>query len=81
MFYPISACFISQVVATFQRMRQEQRSLASKAAELEMDINEHRYIVNIPPVHSAYIPNRINQIAGLINQFSCSGIFLSLFSG
>lgn len=31
-----------QVVATFQRMRQEQRSMASKAAELEMDINEHR---------------------------------------
>lgn len=41
---------MSQVVATFQRMRQEQRSMASKAAELEMDINEHRYIVNIPPV-------------------------------
>lgn len=34
--------FLWQVVATFQRMRQEQRSMASKAAELEMDINEHR---------------------------------------
>lgn len=32
-----------QVVATFQRMRQEQRSMASKAAELEMEINEHRF--------------------------------------
>lgn len=31
-----------QVVATFQKMRQEQRNMASKAAELEMDINEHR---------------------------------------
>ncbi|XP_075884348.1 prefoldin subunit 2 [Nelusetta ayraudi] len=34
-----------QVVATFQRMRQEQRSMASKAAELEMDINEHRLVI------------------------------------
>ncbi|CAB1345404.1 unnamed protein product [Coregonus sp. 'balchen'] len=30
------------VVAAFQRMRSEQRSMASKAAELEMEINEHR---------------------------------------
>jgi hypothetical protein len=29
-------------VAAFQRMRSEQRSMASKAAELEMEINEHR---------------------------------------
>lgn len=36
--------FVWQVVATFQRMRQEQRSMASKAAELEMDINEHRSV-------------------------------------
>ncbi|XP_076018694.1 prefoldin subunit 2 [Genypterus blacodes] len=35
-----------QVVATFQRMRQEQRSMASKSAELEMDINEHSLVVD-----------------------------------
>ncbi|KAM4564161.1 prefoldin subunit 2 [Fundulus diaphanus] len=34
-----------QVVATFQRMRQEQRNMASKAAELEMDINEHSLVI------------------------------------
>ncbi|XP_014330583.1 prefoldin subunit 2 [Xiphophorus maculatus] len=35
-----------QVVATFQRMRQEQRNMASKAAELEMDINEHSLVID-----------------------------------
>ncbi|KAM9718353.1 LOW QUALITY PROTEIN: prefoldin subunit 2 [Menidia menidia] len=35
-----------QVVANFQRMRQEQRSMASKAAELEMDINEHSLVID-----------------------------------
>ncbi|KAG7497220.1 prefoldin subunit 2 [Solea senegalensis] len=35
-----------QVVATFQKMRQEQRSMASKAAELEMEINEHSLVVD-----------------------------------
>lgn len=35
-----------QVVATFQRMRQEQRSMASKAAEFEMDINEHSLVID-----------------------------------
>ncbi|XP_041821328.1 prefoldin subunit 2 isoform X1 [Chelmon rostratus] len=35
-----------QVVATFQRMRQEQRSMASKAADLEMDINEHSLVID-----------------------------------
>ncbi|XP_020792166.1 prefoldin subunit 2 [Boleophthalmus pectinirostris] len=35
-----------QVVGTFQRMRQEQRSMASKAAELEMDINEHTLVID-----------------------------------
>ncbi|XP_008284596.1 prefoldin subunit 2 [Stegastes partitus] len=35
-----------QVVSTFQRMRQEQRSMASKAAELEMDINEHSLVID-----------------------------------
>ncbi|KAF6728185.1 Prefoldin subunit 2 [Oryzias melastigma] len=40
-----SAQSAEQVVATFQRMRQEQRSMASKAAELEMDINEHSLVI------------------------------------
>ncbi|KAF1612113.1 UNVERIFIED_CONTAM: Prefoldin subunit 2, partial [Eudyptes robustus] len=31
-----------QVVARFNRLRQEQRGLASKAAELELELNEHR---------------------------------------
>ncbi|XP_038852056.1 prefoldin subunit 2-like [Salvelinus fontinalis] len=34
-----------QVVAAFQRMRSEQRSMASKAAELEMEINEHSLVL------------------------------------
>ncbi|XP_029311084.1 prefoldin subunit 2 [Cottoperca gobio] len=34
-----------QVVATFQRMRQEQRSMASKSADLEMEINEHGLVI------------------------------------
>ncbi|KAG2468894.1 PFD2 protein, partial [Polypterus senegalus] len=34
-----------QVVAGFQRLRQEQRSMASKAAELEMEINEHSLVI------------------------------------
>merc|ERR1739838_243504 len=34
-----------QVVATFQRMRQEQRGMASKAAEFEMEINEHSLVI------------------------------------
>lgn len=29
-------------------MRQEQRSMASKAAELEMEINEHRLAADVP---------------------------------
>lgn len=36
---------VLQVVATFQRMRREQRGMASKAAELEMEINEHRLVI------------------------------------
>lgn len=51
-----------QVVATFQRMRQEQRSMASKAAELEMEINEHRSVADIhtSPLKSnaSYFHNR-----------------------
>lgn len=35
--------FSLQVVAGFNRLRQEQRGLASKAAELEMELNEHKY--------------------------------------
>ncbi|KAM9833828.1 prefoldin subunit 2 [Syngnathus typhle] len=35
-----------QVVATFQRMRQEQRNMASKAAELEMESNEHSLVID-----------------------------------
>jgi len=34
-----------QVVAQFQRMRQEQRGMASKAAEFEMEINEHSLVI------------------------------------
>ncbi|XP_030635941.1 prefoldin subunit 2 [Chanos chanos] len=35
-----------QVVATFQRMRQEQRSMASKLAELQMEISEHSLVID-----------------------------------
>ncbi|XP_068443837.1 prefoldin subunit 2 [Clinocottus analis] len=35
-----------QVVASFQRMRQEQRGMASKSAELEMEINEHSLVID-----------------------------------
>ncbi|CAN9509314.1 unnamed protein product [Ophioblennius macclurei] len=35
-----------QVVATFQRMRQEQRNMASKAADMEMDITEHSLVID-----------------------------------
>ncbi|XP_030638397.1 prefoldin subunit 2-like [Chanos chanos] len=35
-----------QVVAGFQRLRQEQRSIATKAAELEMEINEHSLVID-----------------------------------
>ena len=31
-------------MAGFNRLRQEQRGLASKAAELEMELNEHKYV-------------------------------------
>ncbi|XP_032060227.1 prefoldin subunit 2 [Anas acuta] len=34
-----------QVVARFNRLRQEQRGLASKAAELEMELNEHGLVI------------------------------------
>ncbi|KAI4874394.1 hypothetical protein NFI96_013704 [Prochilodus magdalenae] len=35
-----------QVVAGFQRLRQEQRSMATKAAELEMEISEHSLVID-----------------------------------
>ncbi|XP_028285070.1 prefoldin subunit 2 [Parambassis ranga] len=35
-----------QVVATFQRMRQEQRNMASKSADLDMTINEHSLVID-----------------------------------
>ncbi|XP_056401495.1 prefoldin subunit 2 [Hyla sarda] len=35
-----------QVVAGFNRLRQEQRGLASKAAELEMELNEHILVID-----------------------------------
>ncbi|MFT7802052.1 prefoldin subunit 2 [Arapaima gigas] len=35
-----------QVVAGFQRLRQEQRSMATKVAELEMEINEHSLVID-----------------------------------
>ncbi|XP_041949278.1 prefoldin subunit 2-like [Alosa alosa] len=35
-----------QVVAGFQRLRQEQRSMATKAAELEMETNEHSLVID-----------------------------------
>ncbi|XP_072518175.1 prefoldin subunit 2-like [Salminus brasiliensis] len=35
-----------QVVAGFQRLRQEQRSMATKAAEMEMEISEHSLVID-----------------------------------
>ncbi|XP_029436496.1 prefoldin subunit 2 [Rhinatrema bivittatum] len=35
-----------QVVAGFNRLRQEQRGMASKAAELEMELNEHTLVID-----------------------------------
>ncbi|KAG9274558.1 prefoldin subunit 2 [Astyanax mexicanus] len=47
-----------QVVATFQRMRQEQRSMAAKSAELEMEINEHSLVIDtlkeVDPTRKCY---------------------------
>ncbi|KAG8540027.1 hypothetical protein GDO81_019952, partial [Engystomops pustulosus] len=39
-------CVAVQVVAGFNRLRQEQRGLASKAAELEMELNEHTLVID-----------------------------------
>ncbi|XP_054976946.1 prefoldin subunit 2 isoform X2 [Sorex araneus] len=35
-----------QVIAGFNRLRQEQRGLASKAAELEMELSEHSLVID-----------------------------------
>lgn len=60
-------------------MRQEQRSMASKAAELEMDINEHRYVAHIPPVHSQ--PHQLNcRLHSLVDKI-CYILILFLFIG
>ena len=32
-----------QIVAGFQELRQQQRNMASKISELEMDMKEHEY--------------------------------------
>ena len=32
-----------EIVQGFQRLRAEQRQLANKLSELEMDLNEHKY--------------------------------------
>ncbi|XP_052315783.1 prefoldin subunit 2-like isoform X1 [Oncorhynchus keta] len=43
--FRLLAPMLLTVVAAFQRMRTEQRSMASKAAELEMEINEHSLVI------------------------------------
>ncbi|XP_051562453.1 prefoldin subunit 2-like isoform X1 [Myxocyprinus asiaticus] len=56
-----SAPSAEQVVANFQRMRQEQRSMASKAAEFEMEINEHSQLGAVstaPAVQTALADSR-----------------------
>ncbi|NXB87946.1 PFD2 protein, partial [Vidua chalybeata] len=39
-----SSAAVVQVVSRFNRLRQDQRGLASKAAELELELNEHTWI-------------------------------------
>ncbi|XP_039368332.1 prefoldin subunit 2 [Mauremys reevesii] len=47
-----------QVVAGFNRLRQEQRGLASKAAELELELNEHSLVIDtlrdVDPTRKCY---------------------------
>ncbi|KAM9252025.1 LOW QUALITY PROTEIN: prefoldin subunit 2 [Cariama cristata] len=47
-----------QVVARFNRLRQEQRGLASKAAELELELNEHSLVIEtlreVDPTRKCY---------------------------
>uniref|UniRef100_A0A8B9PVY2 Prefoldin subunit 2 n=1 Tax=Apteryx owenii TaxID=8824 RepID=A0A8B9PVY2_APTOW len=46
------------VVARFNRLRQEQRGLASKAAELELELNEHSLVIEtlreVDPTRKCY---------------------------
>ncbi|XP_043391510.1 prefoldin subunit 2 [Chelonia mydas] len=46
------------VVAGFNRLRQEQRGLASKAAELELELNEHSLVIDtlreVDPTRKCY---------------------------
>ncbi|XP_063059785.1 prefoldin subunit 2-like [Engraulis encrasicolus] len=42
----LSGASAELVVAGFQRLRQEQRSLATKAAELEIEVNEHSLVID-----------------------------------
>ncbi|CAB1351497.1 unnamed protein product [Coregonus sp. 'balchen'] len=55
----------SNVVAVFQRMRSEQRSMASKAAELEMEINEHRKCFRL--VGGVLVERTISKIVESLN--------------
>ncbi|XP_065607629.1 prefoldin subunit 2 [Cyrtonyx montezumae] len=47
-----------QVVARFNRLRQEQRGLASKTAELELELNEHGLVIEtlreVDPTRKCY---------------------------
>ncbi|KAM6112659.1 death effector domain-containing protein-like isoform 2-T2 [Phoenicopterus ruber ruber] len=47
-----------EVVARFNRLRQEQRGLASKAAELELELNEHSLVIEtlreVDPTRKCY---------------------------
>ncbi|KAM9114544.1 prefoldin subunit 2 isoform 2-T2 [Pangshura tecta] len=47
-----------EVVAGFNRLRQEQRGLASKAAELELELNEHSLVIDtlrdVDPTRKCY---------------------------
>ncbi|XP_074837104.1 prefoldin subunit 2 [Carettochelys insculpta] len=47
-----------QVVAGFNRLRQEQRGLASKASELELELNEHSLVIDtlreVDPTRKCY---------------------------
>ncbi|NXS63277.1 PFD2 protein, partial [Brachypteracias leptosomus] len=47
-----------QVVSRFNRLRQEQRGLASKVAELELELNEHSLVIEtlreVDPTRKCY---------------------------
>ncbi|XP_005061640.2 PREDICTED: prefoldin subunit 2, partial [Ficedula albicollis] len=45
--YPVRPSYrwVLQVVSRFNRLRQDQRGLASKAAELELELNEHSLVI------------------------------------